>query len=271
MTKLYVHGRLPHADDLLAAATVLSKNDIEEIIRDDEHLEMADEHDFIVDCGRVHDGVTKFDHHQMKAIDKTVGTPCAATLTARKFTPWVFDDPRYGSAYEEVRVLDTMGPDAHEAKYGPQWNIFQEAMVRLFGENPMVAARILADTILDREYVGLKMPVYLEWLKANAIVDDDVLLVGNPWKAFADKRDIKGLIEAVGYIAKDKGCIATVTWDQFDQCWSLFLTYKGQCKGFDLYKSNPKELKFKHAEGFLCKYVGEMNEWRDLLEQARPE
>lgn len=275
--RIFVHGRMAHMDDLTAAALVIYANpeDKFEVVRDDTHLDTAEMKDFIVDCGGHYDGHRLFDHHQLRPETPTSGTECAATLAAAHMAPWIFEDPRYKGAFEKLRVLDTLGPDIHGERYGETWDLSQEVLVQFFEEHPTEAAEQVAKTLARREYVGKMMPTYRHWLDNNAKIygddKDKVLVVGDPWTEFDPLKDLRGMTEAIGYHAKEHGCVATVSWDYKDQCWSLFRTFTGQKARLNLYKCKPTRLHFKHTGGFLCKYFGDLDEWRELIKQARPE
>lgn len=268
--KIFVHGRAAHADDFMATAIIMYAHpgiDFE-VIRDDSRLNEATEEDFVLDCGCVTDGVRKFDHHQL-TVEPGKGSECAATLVAHVYAPWMFTDPKYGPALESIRILDTLGPDWYTFFYNDLWDIFREDAIRRFSAKPTEAARELAQTLTEREYTGKKMPDYQAWLRDNASLEDDVFVIGNPWKVFDPAKDLKGLLEAIGYETKTNQAKATVFWDNFDQCWSLFRTWAGDQAGIDLARCTPAEPKFVHPAGFLCKFFGDIEQWRGLYAQAK--
>lgn len=271
--KIYVHGRLAHADDLLAAAVVIyaHPNDEFEVIRDDGQAKNAGPDDFVLDCGMVYDGENHFDHHQLK-VDKEQGCECALTLVIKRFAPWILKDPMYSEFVESVRVLDTLGPNKFKKRYGTIRNVFQDASLQEFMENPTAEASRTARQFQRREYTGTMIPTYMEWIKNHSRTEGKALVfTANQWETFDVKKDRSGFNEAVNYVTDEGGQYVTVGYDPDDNCNVIFRTAAGEDAGVDLYKCNPEKLHFKHLGGFICKYFEQdPEEYRKLVAEAMP-
>ena len=276
MARIFTHGVRAHADETWACGVLIATHpdvNFEEIIRDAQRVSEATDEDFVVDCGREHDGKRLFDHHQFGG---GYDVPCALTLVCRAFASWLLEDAKYKVFFERIRVQDTQGLPTAEKVYGSSapYSESEWAWIHRFEECPLIVAQMLAKEICDRKAEIDEAERAKEWLSTRYRIElvNDLTVVAveeNPFKAGFS---VNAFNLALNAVADAEVADITYGWIPDDPAGTgrtLFRTKVGTAKGVNFCKAKSSNLVFCHNSGFLLTLQPENEqEYRRLIKDS---
>ena len=278
--RIYTHGGVAHADEIMACALLTLKKGEAEILRINNYRDLPEspkDNEYIVDVGEKYDGKQYFDHHQR---EEEVRDDCAATLVAKTFYPEMKDHPVLGPVLNRINVQDNGGPGRVARELGVEMRdispfmFFESGLKHQFAENPetvtnMVAAMVKQVLDFDEEVASAT-----EWLMENftvEVVNGVRVLVNtvNPYTADLPFGQ-DALNAAKTAIVEAEGVHVDYTFSARDNGQSRELyRYNNATDLLDFNNSNPSSPGFCHRNGFILKFKpADENEWKRLIEEA---
>jgi uncharacterized UPF0160 family protein len=205
-----VHSGMFHADDVAVVALLkLQYPDIEIIRSNNPDTTKADAQNLIADVGRQHDGVSLFDHHQLRPVKDQELVQEDGSILLKKGTPKEEVHAAVGllwEAYGKKAEFPTLSGlihsiDLHDTGvvWTPAWTTVRDFYPNWDSdESPneafMRAVEWLTPALINAIKKDLSAAKAADWLSENAQVLNESILVMDkfvPWQNYAKENGLK--------------------------------------------------------------------------------